>query len=76
MEMPLTKMELCENIENAGQTETGSAGEQPVRDVRAIVLKNVEPGVNIASGNQILNVHSFKTITKPKKTRNLQEVSN
>ena len=76
VEMPLTKMALCEYIENTGQTETGSAGEQPVRDVRAIVLKNVEPWVTIAPGNQIINIHSFKTITKPKKTRNLQEVSN
>lgn len=35
--IPLTKEAYCETIHNAGQTETGSAGEQPVRDVRAIV---------------------------------------
>jgi hypothetical protein len=34
--------------EYAGQTETGPAGEQPIRDAQSIALWNVNPGVTIA----------------------------
>jgi putative transposase len=75
--IPLTKAASYENIQYAGQTETGSAGEQPVRAVRASCFTEYgNPGVNIAPGNPTKKDICCKIAENSKKTQTLQEISN